>query len=187
MSTSRQEENQLWQHKVALAARPQAPVAEPTLFDYLPMVAPAIEPDARSAPVAPSAPVEQSLIAPADLPGWPADVPQPPWWPEFVGCLGNIRLLVARRSNCPQCGFGVAIQWQAPGMTESLWSCPACYATAPDSLPAAVRLAEPERICRCGSTRYRDVSIHSGRSVRRDCARCGRFLGFLIWYRQRED
>jgi len=68
MSTSRQEENQLWQHKAALAARPQAPVAEPMLFDYLPMVAPAIEPDARSAPVA--------LVeaAPVELPpGWPVD------------------------------------------------------------------------------------------------------------------
>ena len=56
MSTSRQEENQSWQHKAALAARPQAPMAEPMLFDYPPMVAPAIEPDARSAPVAPLGP-----------------------------------------------------------------------------------------------------------------------------------
>ena len=38
------------------------------------------------------------------------------------------------------------------------------------------------RCDRCRSTEYRDVSIHGGRSVRRDCARCGRFLDFPVWY-----
>ena len=37
-------------------------------------------------------------------------------------------------------------------------------------------------VCRCGSDRYRDVPIHAGQSVRRDCARCGRFLDFPKWY-----
>lgn len=37
-------------------------------------------------------------------------------------------------------------------------------------------------ICRCGSTTWRDVPIHGGRSVRRDCGRCGRFLDFPVWY-----
>jgi hypothetical protein len=37
-------------------------------------------------------------------------------------------------------------------------------------------------ICRCGSTTWRDVSIHDGQSVRRDCARCVRFIDFPIWY-----
>lgn len=37
-------------------------------------------------------------------------------------------------------------------------------------------------ICRCGSTTWRDVSIHGGRSVRRDCSRCTRFLDFPVWY-----
>jgi hypothetical protein len=40
--------------------------------------------------------------------------------------------------------------------------------------------------CRCGSTAWKDVvlthSPHNGRSVRRDCARCGRTLGLLRWY-----
>jgi hypothetical protein len=40
--------------------------------------------------------------------------------------------------------------------------------------------------CRCGSTAWKDVvlthSPHNGRSVRRDCARCGRALGLLRWY-----
>ncbi|OHB77742.1 MAG: hypothetical protein A2W31_03425 [Planctomycetes bacterium RBG_16_64_10] len=38
------------------------------------------------------------------------------------------------------------------------------------------------RCDRCRSTEYRDVSIHGGRSVRRDCAKCGRFLDFPVWY-----
>jgi hypothetical protein len=37
-------------------------------------------------------------------------------------------------------------------------------------------------VCRCGSTTWRDVPIHGGQSVRRDCGRCGRFLEFPIWY-----
>ncbi len=37
-------------------------------------------------------------------------------------------------------------------------------------------------VCRCGSTTWVDVSIHAGRSIRRDCGRCGRFLGFPVWY-----
>jgi hypothetical protein len=35
---------------------------------------------------------------------------------------------------------------------------------------------------RCRSRTYRDVSIHDGQSVRRDCGRCGRFIGFTVWY-----
>ena len=37
-------------------------------------------------------------------------------------------------------------------------------------------------ICRCGSTTWRDVPIHGGQSVRRDCGHCGRFLEFPVWY-----
>lgn len=36
--------------------------------------------------------------------------------------------------------------------------------------------------CRCGSTTWQDVLIHDGRSTRRDCARCGRFIDFSRWY-----
>ena len=36
--------------------------------------------------------------------------------------------------------------------------------------------------CRCGSTTFRDVPIHKGRSIRRDCVRCGHFVAFLVWY-----
>jgi len=37
-------------------------------------------------------------------------------------------------------------------------------------------------VCRCGSTAGRDFPIHGGRSTRRDCARCGRFLDFPRWH-----
>ena len=43
--------------------------------------------------------------------------------------------------------------------------------------------AQPtKRVCRCGSTIWRDVPIHGGQSVRRDCGRCDRFLDFPVWY-----
>ncbi len=34
---------------------------------------------------------------------------------------------------------------------------------------------------RCGSTDYRDVDIYNGQSVRRDCAKCLRFMGWPKW------
>ena len=36
--------------------------------------------------------------------------------------------------------------------------------------------------CRCGSRKTVDVLIHGGQSVRRDCACCGRFIAFMVWY-----
>ncbi len=37
-------------------------------------------------------------------------------------------------------------------------------------------------VCRCGSTKYREIPIHNGRSTRRDCDQCGRFICFAVWY-----
>lgn len=37
-------------------------------------------------------------------------------------------------------------------------------------------------VCRCGSASWHDVPIHGGRSIRRDCGRCGRFIRFSLWY-----
>jgi hypothetical protein len=34
----------------------------------------------------------------------------------------------------------------------------------------------------CGSKAFRDVAIHSGRSTRRDCAKCNRTMGFPVWH-----
>lgn len=36
--------------------------------------------------------------------------------------------------------------------------------------------------CRCVSEAWRDVPIHDGQSIRRDCGRCGRFIAFTVWY-----
>jgi hypothetical protein len=35
---------------------------------------------------------------------------------------------------------------------------------------------------RCSSKETRDQEIHEGRSTRRDCAVCGRFRKFVVWY-----
>ncbi len=40
---------------------------------------------------------------------------------------------------------------------------------------------------RCGTTVARDVPIHEGASVRRDCTRCGRTLSFPVWYGKEAD
>jgi hypothetical protein len=45
-----------------------------------------------------------------------------------------------------------------------------------------VRATHTKPVCRCGSTTWLDVAIHDGRSNRRDCARCGRFIDFSRWY-----
>lgn len=59
------------------------------------------------------------------------------------------------------------------------WSCESAVAT-PANRDAPPTSAKP--VCRCGSATWRDVPIHDGQSVRRDCDRCRRFLDFPIWY-----
>lgn len=55
--------------------------------------------------------------------------------------------------------------------------------SAPDAEPAPTAQENPAApVCRCGSTTWRDVPIHDGQSIRRDCGRCGRFINFPIWY-----
>ena len=34
----------------------------------------------------------------------------------------------------------------------------------------------------CRRGQFRDIPVHAGRSIRRDCARCGRFIVFPVWY-----
>ena len=50
----------------------------------------------------------------------------------------------------------------------------------PDAEPAPIinLPTTGKTVCRCGSTTWRDVPIHDGQSVRRDCGRCGRFIDF---------
>jgi hypothetical protein len=41
----------------------------------------------------------------------------------------------------------------------------------------------PLDVCdRCGSLEYYDISIHEGRSLRRECIHCRRFMGWPRWY-----
>ena len=40
----------------------------------------------------------------------------------------------------------------------------------------------PLTVCdSCGSEAYRDVDIHGNYSLRRECAKCGRFMGWPKW------
>lgn len=51
--------------------------------------------------------------------------------------------------------------------------------------PAATtddRTEAAKPVCRCGATTWREVPIHNGNSVRRDCSRCGRFRDFPVWH-----
>jgi len=60
---------------------------------------------------------------------------------------------------------------------------PATEAALAPPLPLSDNPAKPAKaVCRCGSTTWRDIPIHDGQSIRRDCGRCGRFLDFAVWY-----
>lgn len=53
------------------------------------------------------------------------------------------------------------------------------------SMDEVIRIATPtpaKPVCRCGSSESVDVPIHDGRSIRRDCGRCRRFIDFPVWY-----
>ena len=56
----------------------------------------------------------------------------------------------------------------------------------PDERPKPTETEPSEPVCRCRSTTWRDIVLrhdpHDGRSTRRDCDRCGRFLCFPYWY-----
>lgn len=83
---------------------------------------------------------------------------------------------------CPRCG--TYHLWQTLG---GRWRCERCDPpprirprAGQHAPPAIVRIPD-DAVCRCGSTKYVDVPIHDGRSVRRDCVRCGRFIEFALW------
>ena len=49
--------------------------------------------------------------------------------------------------------------------------------------PWAVGSGKLDKPCKCGSMEYVEMPIPQGRS-RRDCRKCGRFLGWGKWYDQ---
>jgi len=51
-----------------------------------------------------------------------------------------------------------------------------------DHKPALVEIIKFSHCQSCGWPEFVDSPIHDGRSLRRDCAHCGRTAGFLIWY-----
>jgi hypothetical protein len=58
------------------------------------------------------------------------------------------------------------------------------WMTDPDGWPGSrPKAAKPTPgICpRCGSDQFKDVPIHGGKSIRRDCAKCSKFLAFPRW------
>jgi hypothetical protein len=110
-------------------------------------------------------------------PGWPADVAPPDNLAALLA-IEQITVLAARPDACPECGFSVALLWQGPHDQPPLWSCPICSATVAYDIP------QP---CHCGSFAFRDTPLHHGQSVRRDCAVCGRFHSFPVWYGHRPN
>ena len=53
----------------------------------------------------------------------------------------------------------------------------------PDGWPVdALDPVNSKAVCRCGSTKSRDIPIHGGQSTRRECAKCGRFVCFAQWH-----
>lgn len=68
--------------------------------------------------------------------------------------------------------------WQSTPAPDALPMLPEPYKPLP---PGAATTGKLDTPCRCGSTEYVDVAISEGRT-RRDCRRCGRFLGWGRWY-----
>lgn len=99
------------------------------------------------------------LLHPAGDGGLTIDAPEDTLTSELIGrlkaCKGGLLALLRPTSD-------VAI---APPVTTS---------------EAVVRPAKA--VCRCGAIVWRDVPIHGGQSVRRDCGQCGRFACFPVWY-----
>jgi hypothetical protein len=101
------------------------------------------------------------------------------------------------RADCPTCGMTASLD-----ITESEDGTPhiraACRCLDPllalEGLCPAGALPErprkPKRhdaVCPCGSTTWRDVPIHGGQSIRRDCAVCERSHSFPVWYGHRPN
>lgn len=91
---------------------------------------------------------------------------------------------------------GQASEAQAPSRAdpqEDLLAVSEVTCSWPDcQYPATVLIKTKEAlpskaVCPCGSTSWLDAPIHNGRTIRRNCARCGRFLGFPVWYGKPEE
>ena len=126
-----------------------------------------------------------------------------------------LEILIRPAGPCPRCGSAVLVELTTgptvcPGcctvaleaVTEKLvWNSELAgvepYAealgaaraerTTPRARPAPTPADDAPRCDRCGATAFRDVPIHAGESVRRDCLACRRFLSFPTWYGENTD
>lgn len=124
----------------------------------------------------------------ADDGGLTIDAPQDVLTPDLLGRLkahkGELLTLLQRApvfdvDSAPDAEPAPESEKRTPRMPQE--SRRRVEAT-PDTWPNSDTATTTEQICRCGSTTYRDVPIHDGRSARRDCGRCGRFIKFPVWY-----
>jgi hypothetical protein len=90
----------------------------------------------------------------------------------------NAVLAPIGQTNCPQTskgGYPYVRSWDEVGSGRN-----ATLATG--ECESTAELGPLDHCDRCGSRSVCDVSIHDGQSVRRDCARCHRFIGWMKWY-----
>lgn len=97
-------------------------------------------------------------LLPADDGGLTIDTPQDALAPELLARLKTHKAALLM-------------------MQQTTPEAPAAQSTTPADAPAT----PTKPVCRCGSVTWRDVSIHNGQSVRRDCAQCRRFIDFPVW------
>ena len=117
-------------------------------------------------------------LLPAGDGGLTIDAPQDALTPAMLARL-KARKAELLASLLPAVDAGAAVVQFSPevaawAMADETWA---------NTRPANIVPTKPTgAVCRCGSTMWRDVPIHGGQSVRRDCGRCGRFLDFPVWY-----
>lgn len=134
---------------------------------------------------------------------------------EFASLMGEDLLAVSPvRCSWEDCRFPMAVLIRAKdndGKAFLVWGCPKCgreyrpQVVSADVLERALSGLDSQgkpaganaqagspslaskAICPCGSIRWKDTPIHNGRSIRRNCQQCGRWLGFPVWYGQRQE
>jgi hypothetical protein len=137
-------------------AVPTAPAA-PANLDDTPVVAVDDDADGTDASGNPT-------IDPDTLPPCPGCGPMLDAWRDWLG-----------RWHCARCGRGRGLPPRSPrprpgGAASNL------------NAPTASGRSASAPCCRCGSSRFVDVPVHGGASLRRDCAECGRFISFPVWH-----
>ena len=53
---------------------------------------------------------------------------------------------------------------------------------SPDYDTTFLDRSRPKAVCKCGAHVWKDIPIHTGQSLRRECAACSLFLSWPKWY-----